>query len=286
LSGQANNLLPEITGCHILASKPLVILGNLFCILLAIAGLLQYVSWTIAGALIIITLAILTLGPLASLSSQPGIGHSSKKSGGRSIPETRLVHDKTQEKQNLKPHMKNEPQKASSEIRTEFQKTMTPRVTPPKTIPTNFSPTKPDTRPGSPTQGALRPIPPGSNQVALSPPKPAPPKLDPNTRVLARGDYASFDVKLDRGIEVVCDVTASAPINVYLLNKENLDSLDMGEEFWSETGEEDVAKATLSFVAQESGDWFLVVENTDHKEASATVKITKRPAKSASNQNA
>jgi hypothetical protein len=270
-----------------LASKPLVILGNLFCILLAIAGLLQYVSWTIAAALIIITLAILTLGPLASLSSQPGISHSTnKKSGGRSIPETRPVHEKTQEKQTLKPHPKNEPPRPSSQIKTEFQKTMTPKVTPPKTIPSNFSPVKPDTRPGAPTQGALRPIPPGSYQVAPSPLKPAPPKLDPNTRILARGDYARFDVKLDKGIEVVCDVTASAPINVYLLNKENLDSLDLGEEFWSETGEEDVAKVTLTFVAPESGDWFLVVENTDHKEASATVKISKRPGKSVSNQNA
>jgi hypothetical protein len=277
-----------------LASKPLVILGNLFCILLAIAGLLQYVSWTIAGGLIIIILAILTLGPLASLSSQPGIGHSSKKSGGRSLPETKSIREKTQEKQNARPGgskldqrslPKNEPQRPSSQIRNEFQKTMVPKVTAPKTIPTNFGPTRPDTRPGAPTQGSLRPIPLGSNQVAISPPKPAQPKLDPNTRILARGDYASFDVKLDKGIEAVCEVTASAPINVYLLSKENLDSLDLGEEFWSETGEEDVAKATLSFVAPENGDWFLVVENTDHKEASATVKISKRPAKSVSSQN-
>jgi hypothetical protein len=188
---------------------------------------------------------------------------------------------------NLKPHPKNEPpQRPSSQIRTEFQKAMTPKVTPPKNIPANFAPIKPDARPGAPQQGALRPIPPGSNQVALTPAKPAPPKLDPNTRILARGDYASFDVKLDKGIEVVCDVRASAPINVFILNKENLDSLDLGEEFWSETGEEDVAQATLSFVAPENGDWFLVVENTDHKEASATVKITKRPARSLSNQNA
>jgi hypothetical protein len=281
-----------------LASKPLVIFGNLACILLAIAGLLQYVAWMIVGALTIVILAVLTLGPLASLSSHPGVNHSAnKKPAGRTIVETKPVRERSQEKQAIRPHMgtskpeqrivqKSEPSRSSIlQARTEFQKAMAPKITAPKTIPTNVSPGKPEPRSGVAKQEALRPIPPVLNQPGLGQPKPPPPKLDPNTRVLARGDYASFDVKLDRGVEVVCDVTASAPVNVYLLNKENLDNLDVGDEFWSETGEEDVDKVTLNFVAPESGDWFLVVENTDNKEASATVKINKRPSKSAS-QNA
>lgn len=82
---------------------------------------------------------------------------------------------------------------------------------------------------------------------------------------------------------MTCEVTASAPVNVYILNDENLTGLDLGEEFWSETGEEGVSKASLSFVAPENGKWYLVVENTDNKEVSATINVRKNPSKTVPN---
>ena len=51
------------------------------------------------------------------------------------------------------------------------------------------------------------------------------------------------------------------------------------EEFWSEAGEEDIEKATLEFKAPENGKWFLVVENIDNKEVSATANIRQTPLK-------
>jgi len=78
---------------------------------------------------------------------------------------------------------------------------------------------------------------------------------------------------------VSCEVVANAPINVYILDDENLTGLDLGEEFWSETGEEGVSKATLTFVAPRSGKWNLVVENTDNKQVSATVNVKKNQTK-------
>jgi len=108
------------------------------------------------------------------------------------------------------------------------------------------------------------------------------PKMDPNTRVIAKGEYATFEVELDQRAEVTCEVTAGAPVNVYLMDADNLNSLDLGEEFWSETGEEGVEKATLHFVAPQKGKWFLVVENTDNKEASARANIKKSTPKTGS----
>src|SRR5438034_3047764 len=87
-------------------------------------------------------------------------------------------------------------------------------------------------------QEAIRPVPVGTDSTIVAPAKPAMPKMDPNTRVIAKGEYATFEVELDQRAEVMCEVTADAAVNVYLMDADNLNSLDLGEEFWSETGEE------------------------------------------------
>jgi len=80
---------------------------------------------------------------------------------------------------------------------------------------------------------------------------------------------------LDEGVEVIGEVTANGEVNLYILDQDNLNSLDVGEEFWSETGEEAVEKGTLRFTATEKGKWFLIVENADTKDVSVTVNIRK-----------
>ena len=45
-------------------------------------------------------------------------------------------------------------------------------------------------------------------------------------------------MELDAGKDFSGEVTATGLVNVYLLDEDNLDNLDQGEEFWSETGEE------------------------------------------------
>ena len=130
-------------------------------------------------------------------------------------------------------------------------------------------------------QEAIRPVPVGLGAAASTIVKPAPVKIDPNSRVIAKGDYATYDVELNQRAELTCEVTANAPVNVYLMDEDNLNSLDLGEEFWSETGEECVQNATLHFVAPQGGKWVLVIENTDNKEVSATAIIRKGQAKTA-----
>ena len=109
--------------------------------------------------------------------------------------------------------------------------------------------------------------------------KTVPPKLDPNTRIITKGDYSTYDLELSQKTEITCEVTATGPVNVYILDTDNLNSLDLGEEFWSEGGEEGVQKATLRFVAPQSGKWFLVIENTGDKEVSAKAIIRKTASK-------
>ncbi len=279
-----------------LASKPIMLLGNLATIIVTIAGILQVLSWTIAGATILAILSITTLAPTRGSGSGTGAGHStSKKSGHSTLVETKPSREKSEERQTTRPHQtpsrpeqkpvsRSELLRATAQqTRPDFQKAMSPKITPPKTIPTDVSPAKPTPpRPGALKQEAIRPVPVGTSSTIVAPAKPGMPKMDPNTRVIAKGEYATFDVELDQRAEVVCEVTAGAPVNVYLMDADNLNSLDLGEEFWSETGEEGVEKTTLHFVAPQKGKWFLVVENTDNQEASARANIKKSPPKTGS----
>jgi len=259
-----------------------MLLGNLASIALAIAGILQALSWSIAGAMILAILSITTLAPTRP-SSGTGTGRSGgKKTGHSTGTETKPVHEKAQQKQTppkmeQRQGLRDEAARSLLQTRSEFQKAMAPKITPPKNVPTSFSPAKPiPAKPGSPKQEAIRPVPVGKAPSVVG----TQPRIDPNTRVITRGDYATFDVELSQRAEVTCEVTASAPVNVYLMDADNLNSLDLGEEFWSEAGEEVVQTASLHFVAPQTGKWFLVVENTDNKEVSATVNIRKAPAKS------
>jgi hypothetical protein len=275
-----------------LASRPVMLLGNLTSILLTIVALLQALSWTIAGLLILATLSITTLLPIGNPAGTPSRSQSKKPGNHLALPESKYIHERTQEKQSTRPHQtparpeqkpipKHEPSKSPSQLKSDFQRAMIPKITPPKMIPAVVSPAKMiPVKPNSLKQEMLRPIPPRMVQPILSPPKPLPsePEFGKPTTV-ERGDYASYDLQLEQGKLVTCEVTASGRINFYLLDEDNLTSLDLGEEFWSEAGEEDTDKATLEFKAPANGKWFLVVENTESKEVSATVSIRKTPPK-------
>jgi hypothetical protein len=271
-----------------LASKPVMLLGNLTSILLTIVALLQALSWTIAGILILATLSITTLLPLGNTAGGLGRSQSKKPANHQALPESKYPRERTPEKQPARPHQlparpepksipKHEPSKSPAQLKSDFQKAMIPKVTPPKTIPGAVSPAKPTPmKPNAPNQAILKPIPPKTTPAILSPPKPVPsePELGKPTTI-ERGDYVSYDVQLEQGKSIACEVTANGRINFYLLDADNLTSLDLGEEFWSETGEEDTENATLEFKAPENGKWFLVVENTETRDVSAMANVRK-----------
>src|SRR5438093_1184997 len=269
-----------------------MLLGNLTSILLTIVALLQALSWTIAGILILATLSITTLLPLGNPAGGAGRLQSKKPANHQALPESKYPRERTQEKQPARPHQlptrpepkpapRHEPSKSPAQLKSDFQKAMIPKVTPPKTIPAPVSPVKPtQIRTNAPNQGILKPIPPKTTPAILTPPKtvPSEPELGEPTTI-ERGDYVSYNVQLEQGKSITCDVTANGRVNFYLLDEDNLTSLDLGEEFWNETGEEDTEKATLEFKAPENGKWFLVVENTESREVSATVNMRKTPPK-------
>ncbi len=271
-----------------MASKPVMLLGNLTSILLTVVALLQALSWTIAGILILATLSITTLLPLGNTAGGAGRSQSKKAANHLALPESKYPRERTQEKQTARPHQlparpetkslpRHEPSKSPAQLKSDFQKAMIPKVTPPKTIPGAVSPAKPTPiKTNAPNQGILKPIPPRTTAAILSQPKPVPsePELGKPTTI-ERGDYISYDVQLEQGKSITCEVTANGRVNFYLLDEDNLASLDLGEEFWSETGEEDTEKATLEFKAPQNGKWFLVVENTETRDVSATVNVRK-----------
>lgn len=273
-----------------MASKPVMLLGNLTSILLTVVALLQALSWTIAGILILAILSITTLLPLGNTTS--GTGRAKKLANHLALPESKYPRERTQDKQTARPHQvpakpepkplpKHEPSKSSSQLKSDFQKAIIPKVTPPKTIPGAVSPAKSiPVKPNATNQGMLKPIPPKMIPATPIPPKPVPsePELG-KPATIERGDYVSYEVQLDQGKSITCDVTANGRVNFYLLDDDNLASLDLGEEFWSETGEEDTEKATLEFKAPQSGKWFLVVENTESRDVSATANVRKSTPK-------
>ena len=275
-----------------MASKPVMLLGNLTSILLTIVALLQALSWTIAGILILATLSITTLLPLGNTPGGAGRSQSKKPANHLALPESKYPRERIQEKQIARPHqlptrlepkpvLRHEPSKSPAQLKSDFQKAMIPQVTPPKTIPGAVSPAKPTPiRTNAPNQGILKPIPPKTTPAILTPPKtvPSEPELGEPTTI-ERGEYVSYNVQLEQGKSITCEVTANGRVNFYLLDEDNLTSLDLGEEFWSETGEEDTEKATLEFKAPENGKWFLVVENTESREVSATANMRKTPPK-------
>jgi len=272
-----------------------MLLGNLTSILLTIVALLQALSWTIAGILILATLSITTLLPLGNTASGAGHSQSKKPTNHLALPESKYPHERTQEKQTARPHQlparpepkslpKHEPSKSPAQLKSDFQKAMIPTVTPPKTIPGAVSPAKSTPmKTNAPNQGILKPIPPRTTPAILAPPTPVPsePELGKPTTI-ERGDYVSYDIQLEQGRSITCEVTANGRVNFYLLDEDNLTSLDLGEEFWSETGEEDTEKATLEFKAPQNGKWFLVVENSETRDVSATVNVRKIPPKTGS----
>jgi hypothetical protein len=264
-----------------------MLLGNIVSISFAIAGILQALSWTIAGATILAILSITTLAPTRQ-GSRSSIGRSSaKKIAHSAAVEPKPVREKLQERQAARPHQtpskqesrlssKDELARTIPQSRSDSERVVPPRIIPPKTIPTSVSPTKPVlTKSVGVRQEAVRPVPVGTVPTVAATSKPSQARIDPNTRIIAKGDYATYDVELGSRMGVTCDVTASGPVNVYLMDSDNLNSLDLGEEFWSETGEEAVQKTTLHFVAPQSGKWYLVVENSDNEQVSATANIRK-----------
>src|SRR5437899_12711979 len=211
--------------------------------------------------------------------------------------ESKYSRERTQDKQTarpnqvparpeLKPLPKHETSKSPSQLKSDFQKAMIPKIMPPRTIPEVVSPAKSvPIKSNAPNQMMLRPIPPKTTPaIPIQPiPVPSEPELGKPTTI-EKGDYVSFDVQLDQGKSITCDVTANGRVNFYLLDDDTLTSLYLGEEFWSETGEEDTEKAKLEFKAPQNGKWFLVVENTETREVSATANIRKIPPKTSPTQ--
>jgi len=249
-----------------MGSRPLLLLGNIVAIVVTIVAFVQAISWPVAGVLILVSLV---LPLLANISPPRGAvtSHFSPRipaTTHHSQTESKIPQHRTTEKHSSPNHSSSTRVDQRTPSKPEPAKTLGPKIGPKLT---------------APTVSTLKP---GSPKVA-SAPRPLPIKQGPNFNpTIAKGDYAEYDVELDAGTDFSGEVTATGLVNVYLLDEDNLDNLDQGEEFWSETGEEGVENATLEFTATSKGKWYFVVENADDRAVSVTVKLPRVPGSTAS----
>ena len=241
-----------------MASRHLLIFGNIVAITVTIAAFAQALSWTIAGVLVLVSLflpLIVNFVPRAKLA--PHIGSK--------VPNA-----------SHHPNIEMKPEHKSAE-----KHTLSGRQSVAKTEPRNY-----------PKQQAMKPVPQYGSEpfVPLTGASPVSPtgttslRLPPTKQginfnpTIVRDDYMEYGIELDPGKDFFGEVEADGLVNVYLLDEENMDNLDEGEEFWSETGEECVETARLEFTAPSKGKWFFVVENADDRSITATVKLQKGPS--------
>ena len=129
-------------------------------------------------------------------------------------------------------------------------------------------------RPRQEISGGLRTSRPEHVRSEVVSPKIEPLREDSGPRIIAAGDYLSFEVGIHEAEELVADVSADGELNVYLMTEENLNSLDLDQEFWYEAGNERVRNTTVKFCPEEGGIWFLIVENCSSRDVTATVKVS------------
>ena len=248
-----------------MSSRPLLLLGNVAAIIATVAAFLQALSWPIAGVLILVSLVFPLLAsitpPRGSMTSHP----ASK------IPATtRHSQIETKSPQHGPPEKHATSNHQSS---TKIDQRPSPKPEPVRSLGPKVGPKL--------TPSTITAANSGVRNVAPTPRHPAVQPGPDFNPTIAKGDYAEYDVELYAAEDFSGEVTASGLVNIYLLDEDNLDNLDQGEEFWSETGEEGVENAKLEFTPPSKGKWFFVVENADDRALSVTVKIQKGTASTA-----
>jgi hypothetical protein len=244
----------------LMSARPLLLLGNMAAIIVTVAAFFQALSWPIAGVLILVSLVLpllANLSPRGALTSHQG--PNVPATTHRSQSETKNTQHRPPEKRPLTINQASTKTDQRQSSRPEPARSLGPKAGPKLTASTIVA------------RNVGGPI--------LAPTSGLPVSQGPNFNpTISKGDYVEYDVELEGGKYFSGEVVASGLVNVYLLDEDNLDNLDEGEEFWSETGEENVESAKLEFTATSKGKWFLVVENADDRAVSATVKIQKGTA--------
>jgi hypothetical protein len=237
-----------------MSSRPLLLLGNIAAIVVTVAAFFQALSWPMAGVLVLVSLV---LPLLANISPPRGAltPHQESKISAttpHSETESKVLQHRPTEKHSTSSHQLSTKIDQRPSLKPEPVRTMGQKGGPNLTASTIVAP-----------------------NVASAPRAPVVKQGPDFNPTIAKGDYTDYDIELDTGKDFSGEVTATGLVNVYLLDEDNLDNLDQGEEFWSETGEEGVENAKLEFTAPSKGKWFFVVENADDRAVSVTVKLQK-----------
>jgi hypothetical protein len=243
----------------------LLLLGNIIAIIVTVSAFFQALSWSIAGVVILVSLVL----PLLASFSPHRVSMTSHPAS--KIPAT-IRHSQIDTKSPQ--HRPSEKHAATNhQSSTEIDQRPSQKPEPVKMLTSKVSPKLTASSITAPKLGV-------SNAATMLrfPIVKQGPNFNPT---IAKGDYTEYDIELDSGKDFSGEVTANGLVNIYLLDEDNLDNLDQGEEFWSETGEEGVENAKLEFTAPLKGKWFFIVENADDRAVSVSLKIQKGTASTA-----
>jgi hypothetical protein len=248
----------KIAVVDLMSARPLLLLGNMAAIIVTVAAFFQALSWPIAGVLILVSLVLPLFANLSPTRAALTSHH------GPNIPAT--THHSQSDTKNPQHRPPEKHPSTVHQASTGTDQRQSPKPEPVRSLGPTAGPKLTASTIAAPKVGG--PI--------LTPTAILPVRQGPNFNpTISKGDYVEYDIDLDGGEDFSGEVTATGLVNVYLLDEDNLDNLDEGEEFWSEIGEESVESSSLEFTAPSKGKWFLVVENADDRAVSATVKIQK-----------
>jgi len=99
--------------------------------------------------------------------------------------------------------------------------------------------------------------------------------------VLEDETYEIFQVDLEKGEQLIGEVSSEGPINAFLVTKYSLNKFENQEEFSYEDcgGGEGIKRSRIDFTPSKTGTWFLVIENETKEDTSVEIRLIVRPKK-------
>ena len=94
------------------------------------------------------------------------------------------------------------------------------------------------------------------------------------TKVIRSSEYEYYPVTLTRKDKMLGTVISDLPIDIYIMELEEMDNWDRGKDFMVEDEREGIKRFTVDFTPPKKGTWCLILDNSDGADdAEVTVNL-------------
>ena len=94
------------------------------------------------------------------------------------------------------------------------------------------------------------------------------------TKVIRSSEYEYYPVTLTRKDKMLGTVTSDLPIDIYIMESEEMENWDRGKGFTVEDEREGIKRFTVDFTPPKKGTWCLILDNSDGTDdAEVTVNL-------------